>query len=128
MNSSLLRFIFFISFFTLFSLIEALLPRKQRLYKRIYRWPGNFSILISGTIAAGFIPFLLPAAAAVDAAEKVSAFLMLSACRAHSHFYSHSLFLTLLSIFSTEYFTSSPFYGEFTGCITWIKTLMHHLH
>ena len=119
MNSSLLRFIFFISFFTLFSLIEALLPRKQRLYKRIYRWPGNFSILISGTIAAGFIPFLLPAAAAVDAAEKgFGLFNVVSMPRALS-FLLTLLILDIVIYFQHRIFHIVPF--------LWRIHRMHHM-
>ena len=59
-NEALIRLGIFLGLFTLFALIETLLPRRERVQSRRSRWTTNISITVLNTLTLRFMAFALP--------------------------------------------------------------------
>ncbi|MBV1895221.1 MAG: sterol desaturase family protein [Rhodobacteraceae bacterium] len=69
-NEALLRLSVFLGLFTLFAIVEALAPRKQRAQPRVKRWFTNLSMTVLNTLLLRAVAFGLPllaVGAAIDA-------------------------------------------------------------
>lgn len=72
-NETLIRFGVFLGLFSLFALVEALLPRRARTQTRKQRWVTNWGITIANTVFVRLMAFVLPVlavGAAVDAGNQ----------------------------------------------------------
>ena len=72
-NETLIRFGVFLGLFSLFALVEALLPRRTRTQTRKQRWVTNWGITLANTALIRVMAFLLPVlavGAAIDAANQ----------------------------------------------------------
>jgi len=67
MRESIIRFGIFFAFFLLFSILETLYPRRDRVHSRALRWPNNLGILVIGSLLGRVIPFFIPYSAALRA-------------------------------------------------------------
>lgn len=69
-NEATIRLAVFLGLFTLFAVVEALVPRKQRVQTRVKRWLTNWSLTVLNTLLLRALAFGLPllaVGAAMDA-------------------------------------------------------------
>lgn len=72
-NEALFRLTVFLGLFTLFAIVEALVPRKQRSQPRVKRWFTNLSMTVLNTLLLRVMAFGLPllaVGAAIDASAQ----------------------------------------------------------
>src|SRR6056297_1211876 len=70
MAEAFIRFGFFLGLLLLFSILESMYPRRDRVYPRKLRWPNNLGIMAAGSLLSRAAPALLPLSAAVLAARQ----------------------------------------------------------
>lgn len=63
-----LRFGTFVAIFLVMTILETLLPRRNRRFARLKRWPTNLGILLSAFIAVSATTFVIPVTATLTAA------------------------------------------------------------
>ncbi|MGC9312783.1 MAG: sterol desaturase family protein, partial [Sediminispirochaetaceae bacterium] len=70
MREAFIRFGIFAALFLIFSILEGLKPRRDRVYPRGLRWPHNLGVLAIGSLVSRPIPVLIPFSAALLAEQR----------------------------------------------------------
>jgi len=113
MRESLFRLGIFFVLFILFSILETFFPRRQRLYRRRFRWPNNFGVLITGTLLGRFIPFFVPVDAALLAADRGYGLFYMIPIPGWTAFLTSIILLDLLIYWQHRLFHTVPFLSRF---------------
>lgn len=61
------RFSLFASIFLIMSVLETLLPRRERRFSRTQRWPTNLGVLLADYAAVAAVTFVIPVSATLSA-------------------------------------------------------------
>jgi len=69
MQETFIRFGIFSGLLLIFSILESVFPRRDRVYKRRLRWPHNLGVLAIGSLVSRPVPVLLPFSAALLAGQ-----------------------------------------------------------
>ena len=68
LSEAMTRLAIFVGLFIVFALIETLVPKRRRRYRRVQRWITNFGILASDYLLLAAVALIVPVAAAATAA------------------------------------------------------------
>src|SRR6056297_1310668 len=109
MSEAFIRFGIFLGLLLLFSILESIYPRRERVYPRKFRWPNNLAVLATGSLLSRALPALLPISAALMAAQQGFGLFHVAALPGWAAFLLTILLLDLLIYWQHRLLHTVPF-------------------